>query len=68
MKETVKKLPKTVRIRRGKGADHAKLYELKSSAEESIWVKVGKDKLVKVPAPTKGIATSKAKPKPEKTR
>ena len=51
-----------------KGADHAKLYELKSSAEESIWGKVEKDKLVKVPAPAKGIATSKAKPKPEKTR
>ena len=34
-----------------KGADHAKLYELKSSAEESIWVKVEKDKLVKVAAP-----------------
>ena len=51
-----------------KGADHAKLYELKSSAEESIWVKVEKDKLVKVPAPTKGITTSKAKPKSEKTR
>ena len=48
-----------------KGADHAKLYELKSSAEETIWVKVEKDKLVKVAAPTKGIATSKAKPKKE---
>ena len=34
-----------------KGADHAKLYELKSSAEETIWVKVEGGKLVKVPAP-----------------
>ena len=48
-----------------KGEGNVKLYELKSSAEESIWVKVEKDKLVKVPAPTKGIATSKAKPKKE---
>ena len=34
-----------------KGEGNVKLYELKSSAEESIWVKVEKDKLVKVPAP-----------------
>ena len=34
-----------------KGEGNAKLYELKSSAEETIWVKVEKDKLVKVPAP-----------------
>ena len=34
-----------------KGADHAKLYELKSSAEETIWVKVEGGKLVKVDAP-----------------
>ena len=34
-----------------KGEGHAKLYELKSSAETSIWVKVEKNKLVKVPAP-----------------
>ncbi len=34
-----------------KGEGNAKLYELKSSAEETIWVKVEKNKLVKVPAP-----------------
>ena len=48
-----------------KDSDHAKLYELVSLSGESIWVKVEKDKLVKVPAPTKGIATSKAKAKKE---
>ncbi len=34
-----------------KGEGNAKLYELKSSAEETIWVKVEGGKLVKVPAP-----------------
>ena len=34
-----------------KGADHAKLYELVSLSGESVWVKVEKDKLVKVAAP-----------------
>ena len=48
-----------------KDSDHAKLYELVSLSGESIWVKIEGGKLVKVPAPTKGIATSKAKAKKE---